>query len=112
MGAGTSALAQIESRGGGGPPSGVGGLEHGPDPSPAASRVRAWGVRALGAVAAVALVLLVRARATGNVRDRKFTVKQLAGAPQEAQAQAQAGTDSAAPPPTAPPPPPPPPPLA
>ncbi len=106
MGAGTSALAQIESRGGGGPPSGVGGLEHGPDPSAAASRVRAWGVRALGAVAAVALVLLVRARATGNVRDRRFTVKQLAGAPQEAQAEAQGGSAAAPPALAAQPPPP------
>ena len=82
MGAGTSALSQIESRGAG-PPSGVGGLEHGPDPSLAAGRVRLWGVRCLGLVSTAALLLIVNARLTGNVRDRKFTRKGLGSNQQE-----------------------------
>ncbi len=81
MGAGTSALSKIESHTGGGPPSGVGGLEHGPDPSALAARVRTGGTRVLGVVTAVAMVLMVTARATGNVRDRQIIVRELAGPP-------------------------------
>ena len=72
MGAGTSFLSTIESRGAGAP-SRVGGLEHSADPSAAAARVRAWGVRAMGGVAVCAFALIVKARITGNVRDRVFT---------------------------------------
>ncbi len=96
MGAGTSALTVIEAKGGRGP-SGAGGLEHGVDPSAAAARVRTGGVRVLGALAFAALTLLVTARLTGNVRDKKLTHKTLPGAPpdlrlqqaQQAQAQQQ-----------------------
>ena len=76
MGAGTSALEKIESRGAGAP-SGVGGLEHGPDPSAGAARLRVGGVRLLGAIAVGAFALIATARLTGNVRDRRITHKSL-----------------------------------
>jgi len=42
-------------RGGLGAPTGVGGLEHGMDPSPSAGRIRLWGTRILFVIVSSAL---------------------------------------------------------
>jgi|LauGreSuBDMM15SN_2_FD.fasta_scaffold338561_2 hypothetical protein len=77
MGLGSSDLKHIESRGMGNP-TGVGGLEHSPDPSLTAGRLRLYGVRALGVISIAAFALIVKARLTGNVRERGYTKKSTA----------------------------------
>jgi hypothetical protein len=52
-------LRKLPSRGGIGAPSGAGGLEHGPDPSVFAGKVRTYGTRALFVVVASSLGSLV-----------------------------------------------------
>ena len=62
----------LPARGGLGAPTGVGGLEHGADPSIAAGRIRLWGTRVLFVVSSAALVSLIRGAVINGINGKKI----------------------------------------